>query len=39
VADLGKELVAAGRVSSEPVDPDDLSPGGADDLDPRPPIL
>jgi cytochrome c oxidase subunit 1 len=39
VADLGKELIAAGRVSSEPVDPDDLSPGGADDLDPRPPIL
>jgi cytochrome c oxidase subunit 1 len=39
VADLGKELIAAGRVSREPVDPDDLSPGGADDLDPRPPIL
>jgi cytochrome c oxidase subunit 1 len=39
VADLGKELVAAGRISSEPVNPDDLSPGGADDLDPRPPIL
>jgi hypothetical protein len=39
VADLGKELVAAGRVSERPVDPDDLSPGGGDDLDPRPPIL
>jgi cytochrome c oxidase subunit 1 len=39
VADLGRELIAAGRVSVEPVDPDDLSPGGADDLDPRPPIL
>jgi cytochrome c oxidase subunit 1 len=39
VADLGRELVAAGRVSEKPVDPDDLSPGGADDLDPRPPIL
>jgi len=39
VADLGKELIGAGRVSQEPVHPDDLSPGGADDLDPRPPIL
>jgi cytochrome c oxidase subunit 1 len=39
VADLGRELIAAGRVSAEPVNPDDLSPGGADDLDPRPPIL
>ena len=39
VADLGRELVAAGQVSSEPVDPDDLSRGGRDDLDPRPPIL
>jgi cytochrome c oxidase subunit 1 len=39
VADLGRELVGAGRVSSEAVDPDDLSPGGRDDLDPRPPIL
>jgi len=39
VADLGHELIAAGRVSSKPVDPDDLSAGGRDDLDPRPPIL
>jgi len=39
VADLGHELIAAGRVSAEPVDPDDLSAGGRDDLDPRPPIL
>jgi cytochrome c oxidase subunit 1 len=39
VADLGHELIAAGRVSSNPVDPDDLSVGGRDDLDPRPPIL
>ena len=39
VADLGRELIPAGRVSEKPVDPDDLSPGGADNLDPRPPIL
>jgi hypothetical protein len=39
VADLGSELVTAGRVSTEPVAPGDLSPGGNDDLDPRPPIL
>ena len=39
VADLGRELVAAGRVSTEPVDPDELSPADGNDLDPRPPIL
>jgi cytochrome c oxidase subunit 1 len=39
VADLGPELVAAGRVSTQPVDPDDLSTAEGDDLDPRPPIL
>ncbi|HVA06152.1 MAG TPA: cbb3-type cytochrome c oxidase subunit I, partial [Acidimicrobiales bacterium] len=39
VADMGHELVAAGRVSDAPVDPHDLSPGGDADLDPRPPIL
>jgi hypothetical protein len=38
VADMGRELVGAARVSTEPVDPDQLSPGGRDDLDPRPPI-
>jgi hypothetical protein len=38
VADLGHELIAAGRVSGEPVDPEALSPGGGDILDPRPPM-